>query len=74
MKNKLSNLNDHLFEQIERLNDDDLKGDDLTREINRTKAMCNVAVQIISAGRLALDAAKTSYDLPEVRKIPLLLE
>jgi hypothetical protein len=74
MKNKLSNLNDHLFEQIERLNDDDLKGDDLAREINRTQAMCNVAVQIISAGRLVLDAVKAADELPGIKKHPLLLE
>jgi hypothetical protein len=74
MKNKLSDLNNHLFEQIERLNDDDLKGDDLTAEIRRAQAMCNVAGQIISGGRLVLDAAKASDELPGVKKHPLLLE
>lgn len=74
MKNKLSNLNDHLFEQIERLNDDDLKGDDLTTEIGRAKAMCDVAGQIISAGRLVLDAVKAADELPGIHKHPMLLE
>ncbi|MDR2053806.1 MAG: hypothetical protein LBP80_10360 [Treponema sp.] len=74
VKNRLSDLNDHLFEQIERLNDDDLKGDDLTAEIRRAAAMCNVAGQIISGGRLVLDAAKAADEFPGVGKSRLLLE
>ena len=73
-KNKLSNLNDHLFEQIERLNDDELKGDNLATEISRTQAMCAVAQQIIAGGRLVLDATKAADELPGVGKSRLLLE
>jgi hypothetical protein len=73
MKNKLSDLNNHLFEQLEWLNDDDLKGDDLHQEINRAQAMCGVAGQIISNGRLVLDAAKVADLNPGIGKIPLLL-
>jgi hypothetical protein len=73
MKNKLTDLNNHLFEVIERLNDDDLQGDKLTEEIGRAKAVCDVAGQIIASGRLVLDAAKASDELPGVAKVPLLL-
>ena len=73
MKNKLTDLNDHLFEQMERLNDDDLKGDDLTREIIRAQDMCNVAGQIIAGGRLVLDAAKAADELPGISEHRLLL-
>jgi hypothetical protein len=73
MKNKLSDLNNHLFEQLERLNDDDLKGEALTMEIGRAQSMCTVAGQIISAGRLVLDAAKAADELPGIKKQPLLL-
>jgi hypothetical protein len=62
MKNKLIDLNNHLFAQIERLSDEDLKGDDLTQEINRSKAISNVAVQIIDNARLALSAHKAIND------------
>jgi hypothetical protein len=57
-KNKLSDLNDHLFEQLERLNDDDLNGDELAREIDRASAMNSVAKQIVDNGRLQLSALK----------------
>lgn len=55
-KNKLINLNDHLFMQIERLTDGGITGDMLTIEIVRSKALSQLACQIILNARLALDA------------------
>lgn len=56
MKNKLGDLNNHLFEQLERLNTTDLKGDELREEIERSKAVTSVAHEIILNGKLTLDA------------------
>ncbi|MBZ0165608.1 MAG: hypothetical protein K8I00_02295 [Candidatus Omnitrophica bacterium] len=56
MKNKLTDLNDHLFEQLERLNDDELTDEQLSKEIDRSKAMAGIAAHIIDNARLALDA------------------
>ncbi len=56
-KNKLLDLNDHLFAQMERLSDEDLEGEKLSQEILRAKAVGAVATQIIGNARLALDAA-----------------
>jgi hypothetical protein len=62
MKNSLGDLHNHLFAQLERLGDEDLKGEQLTEEIDRAKAVTSVASQIISNGKLVLDAIKIKED------------
>lgn len=57
MKNKLSDLNDHLFMQLERLGQDDLTADDIAKEMTRTDALVKVSEQIISNANLALRGA-----------------
>jgi hypothetical protein len=74
MQNKLSDLNNHLFCEIERLGDEDLKGEDLAEEIRRAHAITQVAGQIINGGRLVLEASKAADELPGVAKNHLLLE
>lgn len=73
MKNTLNDLNNHLFEQLERLNDEDLKGDDLQQELQRSKAVSSVAQNIINNGSLVLEAQKfrdealnTNVELPRL--------
>ena len=56
MKNKLSDLNNHLFAQLERLSDEELIGDKLLEEIGRAKAVNDVAQQVIQTGGLVLKA------------------
>lgn len=58
MKNTLGDLNNHLFAQLERLGDEDLKGDALIEEMNRAKAINDIAKGIISNGNLVLQAEK----------------
>lgn len=73
MKNKLSDLNNHLFAQLERLGNESLKGEDLAREIERSHAITSVAKEVISNGRLVLDAQR-QYDSGNMHKPHELLE
>ena len=53
MKNTLTDLNNHLFEQLERLNDDELDDAQLEKELKRAEGMTKVATQIIQNAELA---------------------
>lgn len=63
MKNKMTDLNNHLFEALERLNDEDIQGDKLQEEIHRADAIKDIAQQIIANASLGLKAeiARNEY-------------
>jgi hypothetical protein len=76
MKNKLVDLNNHMFEQLERLNDDELIDEKLDKEISRSKAMTSVAQTIInnatlmfSAQKFASDNGYAEKDMPDILKL-----
>ncbi len=58
MKNKMSDLNDHLFAQLERLSDEDFSPEQIEREVKRSGALVSVADQITGNAELKLKAAK----------------
>ncbi len=74
MKNTLTDLNNYLFESIERLNDDDLSEEELEKEIKRSEAVQKVAKIIIDNGALALQAQKhfDEYGVERNVEMPLL--
>lgn len=67
MKNTLGDLSLHLFETLERLNDDSLSPEELEKEINRANAISNVSDQIIKTAQVVIKARDTfgcDKDLP----------
>ncbi|HEY9219519.1 MAG TPA: hypothetical protein VIO94_15840 [Phenylobacterium sp.] len=56
MKNKLSDLNNHLFAQLERLSDEDLTPEQISQEVTRAEAIVGVSEQIVKNADLQLKA------------------
>lgn len=57
MKNKLTDLNNHLFAQLERLSEEDLTAEQIEREVQRADAIVSVSDQIVRNADLQLKAA-----------------
>ena len=72
-KNKLSDLNDHLFAQLERLGDEDMTGDQLANEIERARAVSSVATQVIANGALLLKAVQYKDERANCGALPAAL-
>lgn len=62
MRNKLTDLNDYLFEELEQLMDRDMNEAELKQELERSDAVAKVAGAIIHNGSLQLKAAKYFHE------------
>ncbi|BAK66840.1 conserved hypothetical protein [Sphingobium sp. SYK-6] len=56
MKNKLTDLNDHLFAQLERLSEEGLSSEQIEAEVTRADAIVSIADQIVRTADLQLKA------------------
>lgn len=76
MTKGLADLTDHLFAQMARLDDPNLKASDIEAEAKRAAAMVSVSDQILNGAKLQVDAAKLFAShgskvldhLPQVRR------
>jgi hypothetical protein len=76
MKNTLADLNNYLFEQLERLNDDELTDDQLERELKKTDNIVKISEKIIQNGELAFKTMKhmDEYGYGQNRSVPKMLD
>lgn len=58
MANKLSDLNAILFDQIRKIENDELTDEQLEREIKKSESITKTASVILGNAKLALDAQK----------------
>ena len=56
MNNNLTALNNYLFEQLERINDDELKPEEFETEIKRAETVVKLSKAIVDNANLALQA------------------
>lgn len=70
MKNKLTDLQDHLFAQIERLGEEGINEKTIATEIKRSSAMSGLAKQCIDNASLMLDAAKFQHEVGPGKFVP----
>lgn len=74
-KKNLSDLNDMLFAQLERLSNPELEGDKLDAEVQRTELMCKVSGQIIGSANTVLSALKfKDQAMDAALKLPPVIE
>ncbi len=80
MNNKLSDLNNHLFAQLERLGEEDMTPEAIEAEATRAEAIVKLSDQITGTARLGLQAAKLYAEhgkavlpmLPQIGRQPVI--
>lgn len=74
-RNTLGDLNNHLFAQLERLNEEDLAGEELEKEIARSKVIVGISNQIINNANVVLKAKTVELEYGSNKdEMPKMLE
>jgi hypothetical protein len=70
MRNKITDLNNHLFAQLERLNDEDLTPEQQDIEIRRAHAITGIAKNIVENNKVVMNfltlAEKAGMDISKI--------
>jgi hypothetical protein len=59
-RNKLSDLRDHMFAALERLDDEELTTDQIKNEIEKAKSIAMVGSVIINSAKIEIDYLKAT--------------
>lgn len=73
MKNNLTDLNNHLFAQLERLGDEELNDEQLRTEIGRSEAIVRVSEQIVNNANLVFKARQAAEERIRGGQLPAML-
>lgn len=73
-RNTLNDLNNHLFEQLERLSDAGTE-EEIKQELDRSKSVSDIAKNVIENGKLVLEAQRFKHDdrMDTNREVPRML-
>ena len=58
MKNSITDLNNHLFTALERINEEGISQDEMEQEIKRSKAVTSIAKSIVDGANVQIEIAK----------------
>jgi hypothetical protein len=72
MKNKLTDLQNHLFEMIEAMNDDSLSDEEMDRKIKRALVLNELAKTAVANGALMAKCVDILYGIPVSDEVPLI--
>ncbi len=70
MKNTLSDLNNHLFMALERLNDDDLSAEQLNNELRRSNGVAKIAEAIVHNADIQVRALRLKGEMGNMAGVP----
>ena len=70
MKNTLTDLNNHLFMCLERLNDESMSDDQLEKEVKRCDAISKIASTIVANSNTQLNAFKCANEYGIYKSLP----
>lgn len=74
MKNKISDLRNHMFAAIERLSNEDLSQEDIKKEIARSQAIADVGKVVVESVKIELLYAKMTNNPEAIPKRFLQIE
>lgn len=62
-RNKISDLRDHLFAALERIDNDDLTAEQISQEVNKAKAIASIGSVLINSAKIEMEYIKATGKL-----------